>query len=102
MRYMFQNATAFNQDIGNWNTGAVANMAHMFNEAAAFNQDIGNWNTGAVTNMQKMFYEAAAFNQTINGWNTSSVVKTKWGQENTDVFHGNTLMATEQKPIFTA
>ena len=48
-------ATAFNQPIGNWNTGKVTNMQNMFTYATAFNQDIGNWNTGKVTDMSTCF-----------------------------------------------
>ena len=40
----------------------------MFNSATAFNQDIGRWNTSKATNMTKMFRTASAFNQDISGW----------------------------------
>ena len=43
MADMFGGATAFNQDVSDWNTGAVTDMDSMFNGAAAFNQDISAW-----------------------------------------------------------
>ena len=73
MSSMFSAATAFNQNIGAWNTGAVTSMSGMFNNATAFNQNIGAWNTGAVTNMSSMFQLATAFNQNIGAWNTAAV-----------------------------
>ena len=70
---MFDGATVFNKNIGSWNTSAVTRMDNMFNGASSFNQDIGDWDTAAVTDMSAMFRVAPAFNGDIGNWDTAAV-----------------------------
>ena len=68
-----RNATAFNQDVGGWDTSKVVSMEGMFSACAAFNQYAGGWDTSRVANVGTMFFEASAFNQDLDSWDTSSV-----------------------------
>merc|ERR1719224_330902 len=74
MSYMFMNATAFNQSIGDWDVSKVTNMESMFQDAVSFNADLGRWKVSKVTNMYAMFSHARSFNQSsLANWDVSSV-----------------------------
>ena len=50
----------------------ITNMVGMFFKASAFNQDLNNWNVSNVTNMSDMFYIASSFNQDLSNWCVSN------------------------------
>jgi len=89
MSGMFGNASAFNGNIGSWNTSQVTNMIGMFSGASAFNGNIGSWDTSHVNYMYLMFSGASAFNQNIGNWDTSHVIDMRFMFEDASAFNGN-------------
>ena len=70
MSGMFFRAVAFNQDVSDWNTGAVTNMIYMFRDAEAFNNgDPGNNGANPLDWADTSKVEVAtAFNQDLQTW----------------------------------
>lgn len=86
-RYMFNGATAFNQDLTSWDVSSGTSFQGMFELATVFNNgDVAGastkplkWDTTSMTDCSEMFQKASVFNQkledklTTNNWNTSNV-----------------------------
>merc|ERR1719174_2171065 len=64
---MFNGATAFNDDISNWDVSRVTDMKYMLKGATSFNIDISNWDVSRVTDMHSMFMEATSFKHELCG-----------------------------------
>lgn len=91
MNFMFNEASAFNQDINNWNVSSVRTMQGMFIDAKSFNKPLNNWKVMNVTDMGRMFMGASVFNQNISGWNVINV--TNYG-----MIFDRTAMTNDNKP----
>jgi gliding motility-associated-like protein len=73
---MFSRASAFNQNLSSWNTGAVTSMLGMFELATAFNQNIGAWTLNPAVDLRFMFdnngLDCNNYSGTLIGWSANS------------------------------
>jgi surface protein len=77
MLEMFQGASQFNADIGNWTVGSVVNMSGMFIGAIQFNRDLSRWDVRNVGTLSFMFCGAYQCKRDmIREWNIRSDANT--------------------------
>ena len=90
MTDMFKATDAFNGDISTWTTGEVIGMHGMFENATAFNQNLNTssaiWDISKVINFSSMFASATAFNGTLTGWITTAANDMSTMFNNADAF----------------
>jgi surface protein len=69
---MFDEASAFNQPLGSFDTSKVTSFQAGFRYARSFNQPVP-FDTANATVMAEMFQGAVAFNQTLASFDTSKI-----------------------------
>ena len=72
MNSLFQDNTAFNQDVDAWDVAAVIHMNNIFNGATAFNQNLSSWNVQNVVWWINAFKSTSSFNKDLSAWGTIS------------------------------
>ncbi len=68
---MFKGGTAFNQDIGNWNTSKVIKMRRTFRGSTTFNQDLTGWCvTNIITEPSQFLFNSPLSESYMPVWGT--------------------------------
>ena len=71
LKYMFMNASAFNQDISGWNVSNITDFNGAFHGASQFNQDLSSWNVANATTFQDFLqgnYSTANYDLLLVAW----------------------------------
>lgn len=71
---MFENCTAFNQDISMWDISHISEINAVFLGCASFNQPLNSWDVSNVSEFKEIFTGCTVFNQPLDNWNVSNAV----------------------------
>jgi surface protein len=91
MSGMFMNASSYNRDCFAWNVSNVVNFASMFEGATMFDQEMNAWAPSSALNFSRMFYGAKTFNQPLCDWMDDMYVRSSV----TDMFNGTACPSTD-------
>merc|ERR1711983_613525 len=68
---LFDQKSAFNADLSEWDVSGGTNFYRMFCYASAFNADLSKWNVSGGNNFYNMFGHLPAFNSDLSQWDVS-------------------------------
>ena len=75
----FFGATAFNQNLSNWNVSRVQRMNSMFRDAMVFQgHGLEHWDVSNVVSMESMFDSAVSFQGNLSAWYPVHVADFSW------------------------
>ena len=78
---MFEYASRFNGEIGNWDVKNFKSMGAMFSRAYSFNRDVSAWDTSSALDMAFLFRDAISFNRDefISKWTGKATIVAQTG-----------------------
>jgi surface protein len=89
-RFLPENTSTFNEDLGDWDVSNAVTMRGMFACAVNFRgYGLENWDVGRVQDFSYMMARAQAFEADVSAWNTSSATTMEAMMYETQVFNGN-------------